>query len=217
MPSSITTLLTFSCRQFVHGVQQGRSRGWNANRARRSCASRPCGDRLQGLGRTSSSAPSIANSFWYCLINAFFGSMRISTSACLVELLQGRHHRQAADKFRNQAELDQVFRLNLLERLGDVLGVLAAHLGAKADAAFSERLRITLSRPSKAPPQTNRILVVSTWTKSWFGCLRPPCGGTEAVVPSISFSKACCTPSPDTSRVIDGLSDLREILSISSM
>lgn len=42
-------------------------------------------------------------------------------------------------------------------------------------------------------------------------------GGTEATVPSISFNKACCTPSPETSRVIDGLSDLREILSISSM
>ena len=38
-----------------------------------------------------------------------------------------------------------------------------------------------------------------------------------AMVPSISFSSACCTPSPDTSRVIEGLSDLREILSISSM
>ncbi|CPK54319.1 Uncharacterised protein [Bordetella pertussis] len=59
--------------------------------------------------------------------------------------------------------------------------------------------------------------MVSTWTKSWLGCLRPPCGGTEATVPSISLSSACCTPSPDTSRVIDGLSDLREILSISSM
>jgi hypothetical protein len=47
--------------------------------------------------------------------------------------------------------------------------------------------------------------------------LRPPCGGTLATVPSRIFSSACCTPSPDTSRVIDGLSDLREILSISSM
>ena len=74
--------------------------------------------------------------------------------------------------------------------------------------AFSERLRMTFSRPSKAPPQMNRMLVVSTWTKSWFGCLRPPCGGTEAMVPSISFSSACCTPSPETSRVIDGLSRL---------
>ena len=35
--------------------------------------------------------------------------------------------------------------------------------------------------------------------------------------PSMILSSACCTPSPDTSRVIEGLSDLREILSISSM
>ena len=73
------------------------------------------------------------------------------------------------------------------------------------------------SRPAKAPPQMNRMLVVSTWRNSCCGCLRPPCGGTEAVVPSISFSSACWTPSPDTSRVIEGLSDLRLILSISSI
>ena len=49
---------------------------------------------------------------------------------------------------------------------------------------------------------------MSTCRNSCCGCLRPPCGGTEAIVPSISFSSACCTPSPDTSRVIDGLSRL---------
>ncbi|MNY57085.1 hypothetical protein D3C86_1932370 [compost metagenome] len=73
------------------------------------------------------------------------------------------------------------------------------------------------SRPLNAPPAMNRMFVVSTCRNSCCGCLRPPCGGTEATVPSISFSKACCTPSPETSRVIEGLSDLREILSISSM
>ena len=40
---------------------------------------------------------------------------------------------------------------------------------------------------------------------------------TEAVVPSKIFSSACWTPSPETSLVIDGFSDLRAILSISSM
>ena len=63
----------------------------------------------------------------------------------------------------------------------------------------------------------NRMLVVSTWKNSWCGCLRPPWGGTLATVPSRIFSSACCTPSPDTSRVIEGFSSLREILSISSM
>ena len=38
-----------------------------------------------------------------------------------------------------------------------------------------------------------------------------------AIVPSMILSSACCTPSPETSRVIDGLSLLRAILSISSM
>ena len=73
------------------------------------------------------------------------------------------------------------------------------------------------SRPANAPPTMNRMFVVSIWMNSWCGCLRPPCGGTEAVVPSRIFSSACCTPSPETSRVIEGFSALRATLSISSM
>jgi len=38
------------------------------------------------------------------------------------------------------------------------------------------------SRPSNAPPQMNRMFVVSTCTKSWLGCFAPPCGGTDAMV-----------------------------------
>ena len=74
-----------------------------------------------------------------------------------------------------------------------------------------------LSSPANAPPQMNRMFVVSIWMNSWCGCLRPPWGGTLACVPSRIFSSACCTPSPLTSRVIEGFSDLRAILSISSM
>jgi hypothetical protein len=48
--------------------------------------------------------------------------------------------------------------------------------------------------------------VVSTGVHSWWGCLRPPCGGTLATVPSRIFSSACCTPSPETSRVMEGFS-----------
>src|SRR5213592_1588257 len=46
---------------------------------------------------------------------------------------------------------------------------------------------------------------------SWCGCLRPPWGGTLHVLPSKIFKSACCTPSPDTSRVILTLSVLRPI------
>ena len=80
------------------------------------------------------------------------------------------------------------------------------------------RAEMIFSRPVNAPPHTNRILVVSNVQDNLVGgCSRPPCGGTFAVVPSMSLSSACCTPSPETSRMIEGLSDLRVILSISSM
>ena len=73
------------------------------------------------------------------------------------------------------------------------------------------------SSPSNAPPQINSIFDVSICINSWCGCFLPPCGGTDATVPSTIFSKACCTPSPLTSLVIDGFSDFLEILSISSI
>ena len=82
---------------------------------------------------------------------------------------------------------------------------------------FPTRPSMILSSPTNAPPQMNRMFVVSTWMNSWWGCFRPPWGGTLATVPSRILSSACCTPSPETSRVIDGFSDLRAILSISSM
>ena len=87
----------------------------------------------------------------------------------------------------------------------------------KPTVFFPIRRSMILSSPANAPPQMKRMFVVSIERNSWCGCLRPPCGGTEATVPSRIFSSACCTPSPETSRVIDGLSALRAILSTSSM
>ncbi len=54
-----------------------------------------------------------------------------------------------------------------------------------------ERCSMSLSRPANAPPTMNSTLVVSIWMNSWWGCLRPPWGGTDAVVPSRIFSSAC--------------------------
>ena len=39
------------------------------------------------------------------------------------------------------------------------------------------RAEMMRSRPANAPPQMNRMLVVSTCRNSCCGCLRPPCGG----------------------------------------
>ena len=49
------------------------------------------------------------------------------------------------------------------------------------------------------------------------GCGKTLLAQTLAIVPSIIFSKACCTPSPETSLVIDGFSDFLLILSTSSI
>ena len=41
------------------------------------------------------------------------------------------------------------------------------------------RREMIFSRPANAPPQMNRMFVVSTCRNSCCGCLRPPCGGTR--------------------------------------
>ena len=78
--------------------------------------------------------PSISNSRPYCLIRAFFGLVRISISAALVEVLQRGDHRQAADELRDQAEFQQVLGLDLAQDGAHPALVGDAHLGAEADA-----------------------------------------------------------------------------------
>ena len=74
-----------------------------------------------------------------------------------------------------------------------------------------------LSRPTNAPAQINKMFFVFTLMNGCSGCLRPPCGGTLMSPSSWSLSIACCTPSPETSRVILGLPEfLFAILSNSS-
>jgi len=52
--------------------------------------------------------------------------------------------------------------------------------------------------------------VVSTCRNSCCGMLAARLAEEpRQIVPSMIFKSACCTPSPETSRVIDGLSDLR--------
>ena len=62
----------------------------------------------------------------------------------------------------------------------------------------------------------NRMFEVSTAMKSPRGFLRPPFSGTFTMEPSTILSNACCTPSPETSRVMETFCDARVSLSISS-
>ena len=135
-----------------------------------------------------------------------------------VERFEGHHDRKPADQLGDEPEPEQIVRLDLC------VGILALSTPACALAVALKpicwrpvRASMIFSRPSKAPPQMNRMSLVLIWMYSCWGCLRPPCGGTDAIVPSRILSRACCTPSPETSRVMLGFSDFRAILSISSM
>ncbi len=86
----------------------------------------------------------------------------------------------------------------------------------KPIARFPVRSPTILSSPTNAPPQMKRMLEVSTSMYSWSGCFLPPLGGMRQIVPSRILRSACCTPSPETSRVMDTLSVFDAILSISS-
>mmetsp|Transcript_1737 Transcript_1737/g.6111 ORF Transcript_1737/g.6111 Transcript_1737/m.6111 type:complete len:246 (-) Transcript_1737:1529-2266(-) len=72
------------------------------------------------------------------------------------------------------------------------------------------------SMPTNAPPTTNRMFCVFSSMPSAMLYFLPPLSGMVIVPPSTIFSRACCTPSPLTSRECE-ISLLRANLSISSM
>ena len=191
--SSTTTLLTFS---IVGNSNMRSSRVCSSierkPRAPVLRASAFFAMALSACGLASSSTPSMLNSFWYCLIRAFLGSVRICMSA-----FSSSSSRVATTGKR---PTNSGIRPNLMRSSGSTplsTSLIALPLVRLRTSApkpipdFSERPRMIFSSPSNAPPQMNRMFVVSTWTKSWLGCLRPPCGGTDATVPSMSLSKAC--------------------------
>ena len=130
-------------------------------------------------GVNSRSTPSRSNSFLNCLISAFRGSIRIRISASRSSGADRRDHRQPADELRDQTELDQVLRPDVVRTgrprpaCGDSRSLL------KPSGRLPTRDAMMWSSPAKAPPTMNSTLVVSIWMKSWCGCLRPPCGGTR--------------------------------------
>ena len=162
-------------------------------------------------------ASSSSNKRWYCLTSAFLGLDKIVTSAS--------SSRSSSVAITGKRPTNSGIKPNFSRSSGSrspKISPTPRSSGPRTSApkpipAPLPRCAMILSRPANAPPQTNKMFVVSTCKNSCWGCFRPPCGGTEAIVPSIILSSACCTPSPDTSRVMEGLSDLRVILSTSSM
>ena len=186
-----------------------------AVRAHRSCGCQSLlRNRGQGrTGRISRSTPSIENSLLVLLDQRVLRLGEDLDHRVLGQLAQRGDHRQAAHQFRDQAELDQVLGLDLAEHLADACArtwLLTLTRRSRCPISRSGSA-ITFSRPSNAPPQMNRMLVVSIWRKSWFGCLRPPLGrNAEAIVPSTSLSKRLLHAlARDVARDADGLSALR--------
>ena len=164
-----------------------------------------------------SSTPSNSNNFLYCLINAFFGSVKILSNAF--------SSRKSSETVTGTLPINSGIKPNLVRSSGitclnnssSLLSVFSIIWELNPIEPLSNLRSIIFPRPSKAPPHINKILVVSIGISSCWGCFLPPWGGTLASVPSNILSNACCTPSPETSLVIDTFSDFLVILSISSI
>ena len=172
---------------------------------------------LRALGVKRRCTWSSSNSFWYWRTRAFLGSVRMRTRSA--------SSRSSTWVMMGMRPTNSGIRPNFTRSWGWIfssssprgISFLEQTWAPKPMELPLMREPTILSSPTKAPPTMNRILLVSMRMNSCWGCLRPPLGGMLASVPSMILSRACCTPSPDTSRVMEGPSLLREILSISSM
>ena len=128
-----------------------------------------------------SSMPSKLKKRWNCLTSALRGSLQDADQVVARELVDRRDHGQAADELRDQPVVHEVLGQHLLEHLAGVLVLVRVDRPRRSPRRWLPMRRsITLSRSANAPPQMNRMFVVSIVRNSWCGCLRPPCGGTDA-------------------------------------
>ena len=181
----------------------------------RSTARPATASRASGVNSRSTSSYSI--NFRYCFTREFLGSVRICTICSRPRdrsvVITGRRPTSSGMMPNFSRSWGWISLSSWPTSRSFLLWISAP----KPMERLSRRLSMILSMPSKAPPQMNRMFFVSIWMNSWWGCFRPPWGGTLATVPSRIFSRACCTPSPDTSRVMEVFSLFRAILSISSI
>src|SRR5678815_370285 len=215
-------VMTHSLRPWMDGSSYMISSMTSSRMARRPRAPVPRLSASLAMAATASSVNlsrtfSRSKYFWYCLMIAFFGSLRIRTRAgssrsCRVAMTGRRPTNSGMRPYLSRSS-GWIMASRSPTRRSSRLLISAP----KPMPERPTRDSMILSRPTNAPPQMKSTLEVSTWMNSWCGCLRPPCGGTLAMVPSRIFRSACCTPSPETSRVIEGFSDFLAILSISSM
>src|SRR5215208_2029453 len=222
-PFSIVSLVT---THFLTSRREGSS-NWTSSRVSSRIERRPRAPVSRRIALSAiecsessaktSSIPSKEKNFWNCLTSALRGSVRIVTrsSRCswwMTEITGSRPMNSGISPYSTRSSGRTSSKASPVS-----LSFEDVTSAPNPTPLWPIRRSTTLSRFAKAPPQMKRMFVVSIVRNSWCGCLRPPCGGTDATVPSRILSSACWTPSPDTSRVIEGFSSFRQILSTSSM
>ena len=114
-------------------------------------------------GKNSNSMPSMPNNTWYCFTKAFLGSVKISIIAASSNSLKV--------VMTGKRPINSGIKPNLIKSSGstvlnnsptDLPSSLLTTSAPKPMPPFSERRRMIFSKPSNAPPQINKILVVST-------------------------------------------------------
>ena len=160
-------------------------------------------------GVKTSETLSISNIRAYCLVRAFFGSVRIAPGP-RGRVFHGRHHGEAPDELGDEPVLHG--HREDLARSSDGRRSVLDRISAPKPSLFPARDE-TMSSGPEGPPQMKRMFVVRL-DESWCGCLRPAAGRRHGSLEDLE--EGCCTPSP-VRRVIDGFSALQDTLSISSM
>ena len=84
----------------------------------------------------------------------------------LAQSLQRGDDRQTADQLGDDAELQQIVGLDLLEQFAGMALFLLCTAFSNPMLRLPTRSSMIFSRPSNAPPQINRILLVSSWMNS---------------------------------------------------
>jgi hypothetical protein len=91
--------------------------------------------------------------------------------------VQRDRHGETPDQLGDEPEALEILGLDAREHLlALVLGCVPMVSPANPILRLPMRASTIFSRPSNAPPQTNRMLRVLIWMYSCCGCLRPPCG-----------------------------------------
>ena len=155
------------------------------------------------------------SSFWYCLMIAFLGSVRISTSVssvrpCMAKMIGILPTNSGIIPYFLMSSTVTSFRMSLRLSSESFSSALKP-----IEVCLRRRCLMISSRSGKAPPQINRMFLVLTVVMGTIAFLELAPTGTSTSAPSSSFSIPCCTLSPLTSRLV--VFFFLAILSISSM